>query len=154
MNKKDATKILESIKKGEWNTGHSSLEALDVAIRCLKGQKSKAKGGSAAKKKGANGEREWSSKCKEQGYDTRRGQQFCGIHGDADVIGLPYIHSEVKRVESLNLYDAIAQSIRDKKENEIPIVAHRKNNCEWLVSMKAKDWFKLYKAWEANEGDK
>ncbi|AAK79888.1 hypothetical protein [Clostridium acetobutylicum] len=77
MNKKDAAKILESIKKGKWNTGSNSFEALEVAIRCLKGQNSKAKGGRAAKKKGANGEREWASKCREQGYENViRGQQF------------------------------------------------------------------------------
>ncbi|ADZ20977.1 hypothetical protein BJV85_002068 [Clostridium acetobutylicum] len=152
MNKKDAAKILESIKKGKWNTGSNSFEALEVAIRCLKGQNSKAKGGRAAKKKGANGEREWASKCREQGYENViRGQQFCGLNGDADVIGLPYIHSEVKRVENLNLYDAMAQSIRDKKENEIPIVAHRKNNCDWLVTMQYENWFKLYREWEGEK---
>jgi|GEM_PF-2162284 hypothetical protein len=150
MNKKDAAKILNEIKESYCTSDdEEDKQALEVAIRCLKGQKSKAKGGSAAKKKGANGEREWSAKCKEQGYNTRRGQQFCGLNGNADVVGLPYIHSEVKRVENLNLYDAMAQSIRDKKENEIPIVAHRKNNCEWLVSMRAEDWFKLYKSWES-----
>lgn len=60
-----------------------------------------------SRQKGARGERELSSKLKENGFDTRRGQQYCGSNGDADVVGLPGIHIECKRVEKLNLYDAI-----------------------------------------------
>ena len=45
-----------------------------------------------SKQKGARGERELSSKLKEYGYETRRGQQYCGANGDADVVGLPGIH--------------------------------------------------------------
>lgn len=39
------------------------------------------------------------------------------------------------------------QAINDNKNNDIPVVAHRKNYGEWLITMKAKDWFNLYKAW-------
>jgi hypothetical protein len=150
MNKKEAIRLLKELNGA---ATCEEQEAIEYVLKVLKGQKSKAANGKASKEKGKVGEREWSAKCKEQGYDTHRGQQFCGLNGDADVIGLPGIHQEVKRVEKLNLYDAIEQSIRDAKENEIPIVAHRKNSCDWLVSMRAQDWFKLYKEWEvgANE---
>lgn len=94
--------------------------------------------------KGANGEREFSNFCKEQGFETRRGQQYSGIEGK-DVVGLDGIHIEVKRVERLNVSNAMKQAERDKKENEIPIVAHRKNREKWLITMTADDWFKLYK---------
>ena len=80
-----------------------------------------------SKQKGARGERELSSKLKEYGYETRRGQQYCGANGDADVVGLPGIHIECKRVERLNLYDAISQAKADAKNNEIPTVFHRKD---------------------------
>lgn len=100
-----------------------------------------------SKRKGVEGEREWAKFCREQGFkDARRGQQYSGIEGE-DVVGLPGIHQEVKRVERLNVSDAIRQAIRDKEEEDIPIVAHRKNREEWLVTMTADDWFKLYKAW-------
>lgn len=99
-----------------------------------------------SKQKGARGEREWAAVCREHGYDARRGQQYNGLEGE-DVIGLPGIHIEVKRVERLNIEDAIAQSKADAKE-KIPIVAHRKNNCKWLVTMDAETFFKFYKAWE------
>ena len=97
-------------------------------------------------KKGKAGEREFSNLCKNKGYDTRRGQQFSGINGDADVIGLSGIHIEVKRVEALNIEKAMAQAISDSK-NTMPIVAHRKNGQKWLITMGADDWFKIYKGW-------
>ena len=94
--------------------------------------------------KGKRGELELAKKLKEYGYDTRRGQQYCGANGDADVIGLPGIHIECKRVEKLNLYDAMSQAVSDAKENEKPAVVHRKNNCEWLVTMRFDDFMRMY----------
>lgn len=103
-----------------------------------------------SKRKGKNGELEFSRLCREYGYDTHRTAQYCGNTGEAaDVKGLPGIHIEVKRVEHLNLEEAMSQAKRDAKEMEIPIVAHRKNHCEWKVTMRAEDWFKLYRAWES-----
>lgn len=101
-----------------------------------------------SKQKGASGERELARKLKEYGYDCRRGQQYCGANGDADVVGLPKIHIECKRVERLNLYDAMAQAKHDAKPEEIPAVFHRKNHCEWLVTLTLDDFIELYKEWE------
>ena len=98
--------------------------------------------------KGKRGEREWSSFCKEQGYNTKRSQQYCGANGDADVIGIEGLHMEVKRVERLNITDAVVQAINDARGGEIPIVAHRKNNCKWLVTMTAEDFFKLWREYK------
>ena len=81
---------------------------------------------------------------------VRRGQQYAGANGDADVVGLPGIHIECKRRERLDLYDAIAQAVRDAgKKNLLPTVMHRKNNCEWLVTMRLDDWVEIYREWEA-----
>lgn len=85
--------------------------------------------------KGKRGEAELSRKLREYGFNTRRGQQYSGANGDADVVGLPNIHIECKRVERLNIYDAIAQSKHDARDGEIPVVMHRKDNCKWLVTM-------------------
>ena len=109
-----------------------------------------------SKKKGKAGELEWVQFCKEHGFDeSHRTAQYCGNTGDAsDVIGLPGIHQEVKRVESLNVQTAIEQAIRDSKaegKESIPIVAHRRNRKEWLVTMRAEDWFKLYREWESGQ---
>ena len=106
-----------------------------------------------SKEKGKRGELEWAAFCRGQGYECRRTAQYCGKTGDAaDVVGLPGIHVEVKRVERLNIEDAMSQAIHDSKGERLPIVAHRKNNADWLVTMKAEDWFSLYRSWEADHG--
>lgn len=98
--------------------------------------------------KGKRGELEAAHLLKEYGYDARRGQQFSGANGDADVVGLPRIHLEIKRVEKLNIDDALSQSIRDAKDEEVPVVMHRKNRTEWKITMRFADWMMLFKAWE------
>lgn len=100
-----------------------------------------------SKEKGKKGEREFATLCRKHGFENaRRGQQYNGLDGQ-DVVGLEGIHIEVKRVERLNIDEAMRQAIRDSKEGEIPIVAHRRNREEWKVTMRAKDWFELYRAW-------
>lgn len=98
-----------------------------------------------SREKGKRGERELAKKLREYGYDCRRGQQFCGANGDADVVGLPGIHIECKRNEKLNVYDAIFQAVRDCVTGLLPAVFWRKNNSEWLVTMTLEDWMELYK---------
>ena len=97
-----------------------------------------------SRRKGADGERELARYLKSEGFDCRRGQQYCGANGDADVVGLPGVHIECKRVERLALYDALAQAKADAREDELPVVMHRKNNSEWVVIQPLNDWLKLY----------
>ena len=97
-----------------------------------------------SRQKGKRGELEAAHLLREYGFEARRGQQFSGANGDPDVVGLPGIHLEVKRVEKLNLEAAMQQSITDARINEIPIVMHRKNRGQWLVTMTFEDWMKLY----------
>lgn len=99
------------------------------------------------KQKGKRGELELVKKLKEYGYDCKRSVQYCGANGDADVIGLEGIHIECKRVERLNIDDAMLQAIRDRREGEYPAVFHRKNNHEWLVTMRLNDWIEIYREW-------
>lgn len=95
--------------------------------------------------KGAAGERELAKVLRAEGYECRRGQQFCAANGDADVVGLPGVHIECKRVERLDLYGALAQAKSDAPDGDMPVVIHRKNNCEWVVIQPLKDWIKLYR---------
>jgi Holliday junction resolvase len=98
--------------------------------------------------KGARGEREFRDFIKEHGYEARRGQQFCGSNGDADVVGLDGIHIEVKRVENLNIDKALEQSADDAEAKGLtPIVAHRRDRKMWKVTMYAEDWIRMYKEW-------
>ena len=105
-----------------------------------------------SKAKGKNGEIELAHKLNEYGYKCRRSIQFCGANGDADVIGLPSIHIECKRVERLNLYDAMAQAKHDARDGELPAVFHRRNNCKWLVTMELDDWMSLYNGSDLPDG--
>lgn len=100
-----------------------------------------------SKKKGAAGEREFANYCKQKGFNVRRTAQYNGkeLDSKADVIGIPGIHIEVKRVERLNIHEAVDQAVRDNKNHgDIPIVAHRKNRTNWLITMKAEDWFRMW----------
>ena len=98
-----------------------------------------------SRQKGKRGELELAHILKTYGYEARRGQQYCGANGDADVVGLPGVHIEVKRVERLDLYGAMEQAERDAREDEIPAVFTRKNNKNWLVCMKLEDFMEMYK---------
>ncbi len=102
-----------------------------------------------SRQKGARFERTLAAKLREHGYDCRRGQQYSGANGDADVVGLPGLHIEAKAVERLNLYDAMAQAKRDARPGEIPAVMHKKNNHSILVTVELSDFMTIYKEWEA-----
>lgn len=101
--------------------------------------------------KGKRGERELAKFLRDHGYEARRGQQYSGANGDADVEGLEGIHIECKRVETLNIYKAMEQSINDAYADSIkqgktltPTVFHRKNGKKWLVTLTAEDFLKIY----------
>lgn len=102
-----------------------------------------------SREKGKRGERELSRALTALGYDSRRGQQYSGANGDADVIGLPGMHIECKRVERLDLSGAVIQAVRDAKNGERPAVMHRRSRGVWLVTMRLEDWIELYQEWEA-----
>lgn len=103
-----------------------------------------------SKQKGKRGELEIVRALKNYGYDARRTAQYCGNTGDAaDVVGLPGIHIEVKRVERLNLSETMTQAIRDAKAGLMPAVFHRRSNAPWMVTMRLEDWINLYREWEA-----
>lgn len=63
-----------------------------------------------------------------------------------DCFGLPGVHIEVKRVERLNISQAMAQAVRDseKFQDGAPAVFHRRNREPWLVTMPLDDWLKFY----------
>ena len=103
-----------------------------------------------SRQKGARFERTLAAALRDYGYECRRGQQYCGTNGDADVIGLPGIHIEAKHQERMSLYDWMEQAKRDARQYELPAVFHKKNNAEILVSMELADWIKLYREWEAS----
>lgn len=100
--------------------------------------------GASQQRKGAAGERELAAHLREYGYDTKRGGFVFGEK--PDLVGLPGIHIEVKRVERLNLDAAMDQAIGDSEKfgDGFPAVFHRKNHRPWMVTMRFDDWIRIY----------
>lgn len=107
-----------------------------------------------SKQKGKNGELELAKVLKQYGYDVRRSVQYNGKaeDGQPDLVGLPHIHVECKRTEKLKLYDAVDQAKRDSNgTGQLPVVFHRKNNCEWVTIMPLDAWMKIYAEYESGK---
>ena len=100
--------------------------------------------GKMSRDKGKVGEREVAALLREHGFDGKRGVQYKGGAGSADVEGLPGFHPEVKRVESFNLYAAMDQADADRAPENTPILFHRKNDRPWVIVMKAEDFFSKF----------
>ena len=113
-------------------------------------------GGKMSRNKGKRYERELASAFRDYGYDARRTAQYCGNTGDAaDVVGLPGIHIEAKRVEQFRIYDWMAQAVHDSvASGNIPAVFFRKNNAETLVTLRLDDFMNIYKEWDASNDEK
>ena len=101
--------------------------------------------GKMSQRKGADGERELAALLSAAGYECQRGGSL-SFGEIPDVLGLPGIHIEVKRVEKLNVGEAMEQAIRDSDRmlDGMPALFHRRNRKPWLVTMRLEDWLKLY----------
>lgn len=105
-----------------------------------------------SRQKGARFERTLAAKFREYGYQCRRGQQFSAQNGDADVVGLPGIWVEAKHREQMRLYDWMEQAKRDSAgTGNLPVVFHKKNNHEILVTMQIDTFFELYREWQSGQ---
>lgn len=91
-------------------------------------------------RKGRDGELELSRILQENGYPVEPGRA-CSYGEVPDLEGLPGIHIECKRVERLNVPEAMTQAERDavKFQDGVPALFHRRNRCPWLVTMKLED---------------
>lgn len=100
--------------------------------------------GRYSQRKGADGERELVEILREHGYDIERGGSLS--YGEVpDLMGLPGVHIEVKRVERLNVPEAMAQAVQDAgRFGGVPCLFHRRNRSPWLVTMRLADWLELY----------
>lgn len=64
---------------------------------------------------------------------------------------MPHIHIEAKNVERLNIWNALAQSRRDARDDEMATVMFKKNRTDIYVAMPLDEWMELYKAWEKEQ---
>ena len=84
--------------------------------------------GVKSQRKGADGERELADILRGYGYSIQRGGSLS--FGELpDLAGLPGIHIEVKRVERLNISEAMKQAARDagRFRDGSPAVFHRRS---------------------------
>lgn len=104
--------------------------------------------GKLSREKGKVGEREIAELLRAAGFETaRRGVQYQGGAGSADVVGLPRCHLEVKRTERLNLYGALGQAQADATgSGNTPVVVHRPSRHKWVAILALEDFLALYKA--------
>tara|TARA_R100001086_G_C11770397_1_gene240707 strand:+ start:487 stop:822 length:336 start_codon:yes stop_codon:yes gene_type:complete len=95
--------------------------------------------GKLSRNKGKRYERELANYLSDNGFPSRRGQQFSGGGDSPDVVSEEFpFHIEAKRTERLMLYDAMTQSIRDAGDKP-PCVIHRKNNSESMFTCRLSD---------------
>ena len=102
--------------------------------------------GKSSQRKGTHAERELVGILQQYGYQVERGGS--DTYGTIpDLIGLPGIHIECKRVERLNVPEAMKQAVRDPERfrDGSPTVFHRRDREPWLVTMLLSDWIVLLK---------
>ena len=115
------------------------------------------------KTKGDNYERELAAYINEKtGIESFRaplsGGGHVGMSGGADLLGVPELFVEAKRVERLNFHDALRQAERniDKTRSpDAPIVINRKNRMptgDSLCLLRLDDFLKFYKAYLKQQG--
>lgn len=102
--------------------------------------------GKASRDKGKRGELELARLLRDRGYDAHRGAQHRGGPDSPDVEGLPGIHIECKRTERLDLYGALDQARRDSAPGDVPVVMHRRNECDWVAILRLEDFLRIWEA--------
>ena len=97
-----------------------------------------------SRSKGIRGELELAQFLTERGIPARRGCQRRGGYLSPDVDhGIEGVHLEVKRCESLRLWEAMDQAERDANRERVPVVAHRPNRRPWVAILKLDDFVRL-----------
>lgn len=103
--------------------------------------------GKSSQRKGRGGEREFAAAMRSYGFPNVSAAPPLNYGTVPDVVGLPGVHAEVKRCESLRIPAWMEQASRDadKFQDGLPVVFHRRNKAEWLCTMRLTDWLELYK---------
>lgn len=103
--------------------------------------------GAKSQRKGRAAELELSRILQDHGYPVEAGR--AQSYGEVpDLSGLPGVHIECKRAETLRLSDWMAQAERDAQRfgDGAPAVFFRRSREPWRVVMNLTDWMEIYKA--------
>lgn len=103
--------------------------------------------GKSSQRKGRAGELELVRLLRAHGIPAQPGQAV-SFGTTPDIVGVDGIHCEIKRVERLNVVQAMQQAIRDseKFQDGMPVLFFRRNREPWYCTMRLSDWLTLYRA--------
>ena len=81
------------------------------------------------------------------GFESVQAGEPVSYGSTPDLVGLPGIHVEVKRVERLNVSQAMNQAERDSErfQDGVAVIFHRRNREPWMVTMNLDDFMKIYR---------
>ena len=101
--------------------------------------------GMRSRRKGKSGELDLCRVLGDAGFPARRGVQYQGGPDSPDVVceSLPGIHFECKRTERLDLYGALMQASSEAGRDQVPVVAHRRNESEWVAILRLEDFLAI-----------
>lgn len=103
----------------------------------------------AARRKGADGERELASAYRQAGFECARTPLSGGMQWKGDIQGIPGVHVEAKRRERLNIWEAIDQVLAEAQPTDLPAVHFRRNRSDWWVAIPFEEFIELLKLREA-----
>lgn len=109
--------------------------------------------GAKSQRKGRAAELELSRVLQGYGYNVEPGRALS--YGEVpDLSGLPGVHIECKRAETLRLSEWMAQAERDSQrfEDGVPAVFFRRSREPWRVFMNLVDWVELYRSYQTPDG--
>lgn len=101
--------------------------------------------GKSNQRKGREAERELAEILRGYGFNAEPGKAL-NYGTEADVVGLPGLHLEVKRCERLQLPAWIEQAERDaaRFNDGVPLVVFRQNRQPWRVCLRLTDFLVIY----------
>jgi hypothetical protein len=66
-----------------------------------------------------------------------------------DVVAVKGVHFQIKAVEALNIWKALAQAEGEARDLDLPVVAFKRNRSEWYCALPADELIALLRLREA-----
>lgn len=99
--------------------------------------------GRGSRTKGGIGEREFLQLLREAGFTDVRRNFMSGGAGGSDVIGVPDHSIEVKRCETVKIWQWAEQAQAAARPTETTVVAFRRSRSPWYAVVRAEDYFAM-----------
>ncbi len=101
--------------------------------------------GRGARTKGGIGEREVVQLLQEAGFPDARRNFQSGGQGGGDIVNVGSVHLEVKRQETVKVWEWIGQAEAEARPTDIPVVAFRRSRSGWYGVLPLEDLLPLLK---------